>query len=95
MTDPRTTSRYKVKRAQFLKSSRMICHWCGSPVDVTLPMSHPLKATVDHLIEVDKAPILALDVSLWVVACARCNYSRGAQYKHKHKQRRRMPSREW
>ncbi len=94
MTDPRTTSRYKVKRAQFLKTSRMICHWCGSPVDTKLPMSHPLKATVDHLVEVDRSPVLALDTRLWVVACARCNFSRGARYGNKTR-RQRTSSRDW
>ena len=93
--DPRKTSRYQAKRAEFLRRSRMICHWCGSPVDAKLPMTHPFKATVDHLVEVDREPVLAMDVSLWVVSCAGCNYSRGARYRFKSKPRRRPASREW
>jgi len=94
MTDPRRTSLYKTKRLEFLRRSAKVCHWCGCPVSMQLPKAHPLNATVDHLIEVDRAPYLAMDVSNWVVACRRCNSKRGAMYGNA-KHARRTASREW
>lgn len=93
MTDPRRTNRYRKARATFLKRSDKVCHWCGCQVFDTVPTKHPRKATVDHLVEVDRATTLAMDVTLWVVACYKCNSSRGATYGNT--KRARTPSREW
>lgn len=95
MTDPRRTNRYRVRRAQFIKVSAMVCHWCGCQVFDTVPTRHPRKATVDHLVEVDRASTLALDESLWVVACGQCNASRGATYGNKKRSAIRNASRNW
>ena len=80
MSDPRKSRAYQKKRAAFLAYADPVCHWCQAEVFATAPRSHPRKATVDHLVEVDTAPLLALDTSLWVVACLSCNSSRGSRY---------------
>ena len=80
MSDPRRTSAYQRQRRTFLARPGLSCHWCGRPVTDQVAKAHPSKATVDHLIEVGKHPQLALDASLWVVACWGCNSSRGARY---------------
>jgi len=84
--NPRKTYTYKQLRQTWLKQQPPICHWCGRHVSQNLPLGHPLKATLDHLIEVDSNPELALDPQLWVVACHTCNTRRGAHYRNnKHK----------
>ena len=93
MSDPRNTSRYRKARSAFLKRSDKICHWCGCQVFDTVPPRHPRKATVDHLVEVDRASTMAYDITLWVVACNSCNSSRGATYGNT--KTARTPSREW
>ena len=82
MTDPRRTSAYQTARRAWLKRQPMSCHWCGAEVSDRLPMGHDRKATVDHLHEVDRAPDLALNTQLWVVACWTCNSRRGSRYWH-------------
>lgn len=56
-----------------------------------------MKATIDHLIEVDLASSLALDVTAWVVACGPCNSSRGASFGNRKPKRSptSRSSREW
>ncbi len=95
--DPRKSRRYQKLRADFLARSDPVCHWCGCQVYVTAPASHPLKATVDHLVEVETAPHLALDVSLWVVSCLSDNTSRGARFGNDRRAGRAgpSPSRDW
>lgn len=102
MLDPRSSNAYRAARARFLRSRHLVCHWCGREVSDKLPMSDPAKATVDHLVEVDQSPRQALDVSLWVVACAACNYSRGSRYRHRKRRAQASalpgafgPSRRW
>lgn len=95
MSDPRHRNRYRVKRAEFIKASAMVCHWCGCEVFDTVPTRHPRKATIDHLVEVDRASSMAMDVSLWVVACGRCNASRGATYGNRKRGAIRKASRNW
>ncbi len=97
MTDPRKQRAYREARQKFLATHDPVCHWCGVQVFDTVPASHPRKATVDHLVEVDRAASWALDVTLWVVACRRCNDSRGAQYGHAKRKRQRTSnaSRQW
>ena len=82
MGDPRGTADYRRKRQRFLAGAEPVCHWCGARVSDRLPPGHPRKATVDHLAEVDKAPALALNPQLWVVACWTCNSRRGSRYWH-------------
>lgn len=82
MTHPRKTGEYKRKRAAFLATHEHVCHWCGAAVYTSLPRQHPRKATIDHLVEVDLVASMALDESLWVIACHSCNSSRGASYGH-------------
>lgn len=97
MGDPRKTRTYQAKRKAFLASHELICHWCGKDVYQTVPAGHPNKATVDHGIEVDRAPSLALDVSMWVVACWPCNSGRGADYRTRVKRagKKAQASRDW
>ena len=94
MTHVRQTEAYKVSASAWLKRQDPTCHWCGRQTSTTLPRGHKLKATVDHLIEVDKDPKVALDRSLWVVACLSCNAKRGSRYRHR-RRRGRAPSRMW
>lgn len=101
MADPRSGRAYRHARATFLANSDgHPCHWCHRPVSTTVPPTHRAYATVDHLIEVDRAPGLALDTDLWVVACYRCNASRGARYGNRRRGDRRRAdgprsSRDW
>ncbi len=97
MTDPRRTNEYRVKRAKFLAHSDLICHWCGRQTYTSVKPWHPMKATIDHLIEVDLASSLALDTSAWVVACGPCNSSRGASFGNRKPKRSPIArsSREW
>lgn len=80
MSDPRRGRRYRLLRAEFLAAADPVCRWCGREVSDALPMGSASKATVDHLVEVGRDRSLALDVSLWVVACHRCNSRRGARF---------------
>lgn len=95
MGNPRGTAEYRRKRATFLSTHPHICHWCGAQVLTTVPRNHPRKATVDHLIEVDRAAALALDETVWVVACHSCNSSRGATYGNAKRGAMRKASRDW
>ena len=97
MTHPRKTNEYLRKRARFLDTHEHVCHWCGAQVFTTLPRQHPRKATIDHLVEIDRAASVALDESLWVIACHSCNSSRGAAYGHAKKRitKQRRASRAW
>jgi len=97
MTDPRRTRAYQQARTRFLNTHPPVCHWCGRDVYATAPKSNPMKATIDHMVEVDQAPHLAMDTSLWVVACLRCNSSRGSRYQSRRDagQRDRNGSRNW
>lgn len=82
MSDPRSTYAYQQARAAFLNTHPPTCHWCGRTVYIDAPPLYPLKATIDHLIEIHRAPQLALDTQHWVIACRRCNTSRGATYRN-------------
>jgi 5-methylcytosine-specific restriction endonuclease McrA len=97
--DPRKSRAYRDARTKFLARSAPVCHWCGVAVSDDLPMGHPRKATTDHTIEVDRAPSLALDTRLWVVACWGCNSKRGSRYWHDGRGSEPSgvgsPSREW
>ena len=80
--DPRSSWGYRKARAEFLSRAVPVCHWCGAAVDDRLPAGAARKATVDHTVEVDRAPGLAMDSRLWVVACWGCNSARGSRYWH-------------
>ena len=98
MTHPRHTNAYITTAANWLTTRPdLTCHWCHTPTYLDVAAGHPLKATVDHLVEVDTAPELALDTDLWVVACWTCNATRGAQYVNRKRKRQpaRPPSRHW
>ena len=73
---------YQQARTNFLNTHPPVCHWCGRTVYKDAPPTYPLKATIDHLSEVHRAPHLALDTTHWVIACRRCNTSRGATYRN-------------
>lgn len=98
MPDPRGTAEYQRARRAWLARQPLVCHWCGRPVTDTVKAGHPAKATVDHLLEVDRAAPLALDTRLWVVACWTCNSARGATYGNNRPADRNgigEPSRDW
>ena len=66
------TNAWKELRRQVLNEEQHICHWCGK------------KATqVDHLIEVDRDPSLALERTNLVASCQPCNSRRGNAYRAK------------
>lgn len=96
--DPRRGAEYRRLRTQFIATRPPTCHWCGATTSDTLPVGHPRKTTIDHLIEVDRARTLALDTKLWVIACHTCNSSRGSRYKTRntrHDTGIGTPSRDW
>ena len=98
--DPRKTRRYQNLASAFLRRTSPACHWCGITTLRTVEPGHPLKATVDHLVEVDANPEACMDTSMWVVACWTCNASRGGKYASRKKSSTlltpaRPPSREW
>ncbi len=94
MSNPRGQRKYTEAAAAWLTAQQDLrCHWCHKQTYTDAPRAHPLKATVDHLIEVDTAPDLTLTQGLWVVACWTCNSSRGARYRAR--KRQRTPSRNW
>ena len=93
--DPRSTWAYRRERASFIERSDLHCHWCHELTEPTAPKRDRRKTTVDHLIEVDKVPELALDASLWVIACLSCNASRGASYGNRRDAMMTQPSRVW
>ena len=97
MTHPRHTNAYITSAAAWLKTQQDLrCHWCHKQTHLNLRVGHPLKATVDHLIEVDTAPELAMNQQLWVVACWTCNATRGARHvNNKRRRQPRPPSRRW
>ena len=97
--DVRSSNPYRRRRAAWLKRQPMRCHWCGRAVSDQVKAGHPAKATVDHLVEVDRAAGVALDPRLWVVACWTCNSRRGSRYWHDGRGREPAglgePSRDW
>lgn len=52
--------RFKGKRAEYDRNKRKIlltqtvCGICGKPVDKSLKYPHPLSATIDHIIPIDR-----------------------------------------
>ena len=93
--DPRKSKAYQDARLAFLRQSERRCHWCHRTVWLDVPAGHPMKATVDHLVEVDADPALCLDTSTWVVACWTCNARRGQTYRAAKERRRVGHSRSW
>ena len=57
------------------------CALCGEPIDYTLPASHRLALTVDH-IHARWAGGPPLDPANWQPAHLACNSSRGASERH-------------
>jgi hypothetical protein len=81
MTNKRiyNTNAWKTLRRQVLEEENHICHWCGK------------KATqVDHLIELDRDPSLALERSNLVASCQPCNSRRGNAYRAKKQAQKRI-----
>lgn len=73
---------YQQLRANFIATHPPTCHWCGRTTYPEAPPTYPLKTTIDHLIELDRAPQLSLNTAYWVIACRHCNTSRGATYRN-------------
>ena len=66
------TKEWKELRQRVLREDNHICHWCGR------------KATqVDHLIEIDRDPSIALERDNLVASCQPCNSRRGNAYRAK------------
>lgn len=98
MTHPRHTHAYITTASEWLDTrADLTCHWCHAWTSPDLPVGHDHKATVDHLVEVDIAPDIALNTALWVVACWPCNSARGARHVNRKRNRQpaRQPSRRW
>ena len=73
------TNAWKELRRRVLEEEQHICHWCGN------------KATqVDHLIEIDRDPELALERSNLVASCQPCNSRRGNAYRAKKQAQKRL-----
>jgi hypothetical protein len=67
-----STAAWKQLRKRVLEEEQHVCHWCGR------------KATqVDHLIEIDREPALALERTNLVASCQPCNSRRGNAYRVK------------
>lgn len=70
--------RYGAERAQFetnrkrILATQGVCGICGRPVDKTLRFPHPMSATVDHIIPVDKGGALS-DMDNLQLAHFACN----------------------
>ena len=82
INDPRHTHKYRVLRRQWLATMRPgeVCSLCGLVVDLKASGRTPTGPTVEHTIPVRDAPELALDVSLWRLAHARCQSKQGVAY---------------
>lgn len=69
-------------RAQFEANKKIIlatqdlCGICGKPVDKTLPASHPLSASIDHIIPIAKGGHPS-DLSNLQLAHRACNREKG------------------
>lgn len=58
------------------RSGRAVtCHYCHRAVFVNVPPSHPRRATVDH--RIPKCRLTCRVHGNRVIACARCNHSKG------------------
>lgn len=70
--------RYGAERAQYesnrkrILATQWVCGICGRPVDKTLRFPHPMSATVDHIIPVDKGGALS-DMDNLQLAHFSCN----------------------
>ena len=71
-------ARYGVHRQQYEKNKKRIlttqsvCGICGQPVDKKLKFPHPMSATVDHIIPMDKGGHPS-DINNLQLAHFRCN----------------------
>lgn len=63
-------------RAEVLARSQ-VCWLCGYTIDIALPRTHRMSATVDHVIPRAVAPHLALDPSNLRPAHRACNSAKG------------------
>ena len=81
MLDMRRSSRWKYIRKMAWdrdRKAKAVCHICGQPIDYSIdPSSAPNAWEPDHIIPVDKAPELELDLNNVAASHARCNRSRG------------------
>lgn len=81
-----------------VKAEETHCWLCGQYVDPRYTYPDSRCASVDHVIEVDKAPHLMYERSNTRLACFGCNSSRGATYGN-HKRNNKTPppthSRDW
>lgn len=68
---------YRAKAAALRKATSdggWPCHLCGKPIDMTLPYTHPLAFTADHLDAIANGGQLLGDLA---PAHRRCNSRRG------------------
>ena len=93
MRDPRSSRRYRTLRAQYIadhQGAPALCALCATPVDTTLPGTHPDGPTVEHGVPVrqlrrmahdwDHLVALTCDTSTWSgIAHKRCQDAQGAR----------------
>jgi hypothetical protein len=91
--DPRHTYPYQRARARFIKSqpNGTPCSMCGKPIDTSLRGDDPAGPTIEHTVPVRDAPEVALDVTLWRLAHARCQGQQGAYATHDRRRGRNAP----
>jgi hypothetical protein len=53
------------------------CRYCGKELLYDVPIGHPDRGTVDHIIPLDERPDLALDRDNVCGACHACNSAKG------------------
>ena len=86
------------KLAAQVKAEETHCWRCGELVDPRLRYPHPMSGSVDHIIELDRAPHRLLDRTNLRLAHFSCNSSAGATYGN-HKRNNTAPppthSRDW
>lgn len=78
--DPRRSRTYQRLRAEFLATRPQPCWRCDGAIDYDGPPRSKLSATVDHAVEVDSHPELALDPGNFLPAHLDCNSRAGARY---------------
>ncbi len=78
MTTSRTgTSRWLKVRAKLIRTRPHTCHWCRRRLNATASRGAEGAIEIDHLEPVALRPDLEFDEDNLVLACRRCNRSKG------------------
>lgn len=69
----RNTAAWKRLRKQVIREDGLTCRYCGKQTREDVPVGHPDKTTVDHIIPIAYDGMGALDRDNCVVCCWLCN----------------------